>query len=480
MKKTNLILLFLLSLAWTGCHKDKVLESKEPEITGVWVESYTNDFHTYAYFGWDRDKFDFLGNYSSGVEVGQREDLGDAILVQDWIDSISYNKQYYYRVVVWNDFSRFTSETFSFVAGQDTPRLPYYGYFHWSNFWVEYQHTGEQYWDLDSVSNTAQISGCVNGINYANESWLSSYDVNIKDVIDAKIILTYQCSGFSNIDEEVTLWVSTDFNYYYFYDYNNIPWNQLPIQLINNGSEVTTEIPLTPFIGNVIRFAVKYVSTQNSAGFIKITGLRIEEGTACDHDYVDFGLPSGTLWATCNVGASLPEDYGDYFAWGETLSKDIYDWNTYKYCNGSNNTLTKYCNNPTYGYNGFTDNLTMLQASDDAATANWGSGWCMPTESQWEELHNSTTVTWTTQNGVNGRKFSASDGKSLFLPAAGYRYEDSFFNAGNYGYYRSSSLDIDIPSSAWDLYFNSDYCSVVYDYRYCGCSVRPVRSSSKN
>ena len=88
------------------------------------------------------------------------------------------------------------------------------------------------------------------------------------------------------------------------------------------------------------------------------------------HEYVDLGLPSGTLWATCNVGAETPESIGSYFAWGETSTKADYDWSTYKYCNGSENTLTKYCNDANYGYNGYSDELVVLQPEDDAATAN--------------------------------------------------------------------------------------------------------------
>ena len=198
-------------------------------------------------------------------------------------------------------------------------------------------------------------------------------------------------------------------------------------------------------------------------------------GTYNGYAYVDLGLPSGLLWATCNVGATTPEGYGDYFAWGETQPKDTYNWSTYQYCNGSNNTLTKYCNDPDYGYNGFTDNLTTLLPEDDAATANWGDGWRMPTKEEWEELKNNTTVTWTTQNGVNGRLFTASNGNSLFLPAAGYRYISSLCHA-NYGYYWSSSLYTDGPYVAWILYFDSGGYSMYLSTRYCGQSVRPVRS----
>ncbi len=198
------------------------------------------------------------------------------------------------------------------------------------------------------------------------------------------------------------------------------------------------------------------------------------------HAYVDLGLPSGLLWATCNVGADNSEDYGDYFAWGETQPKSDYSWSTYQYCNGSDNTLTKYCSNSSYGYNGFTDNLTTLQPSDDAATAQWGSGWRMPTQAECQELVDNTTFTWTTQNGVKGCLFTATNGNSLFLPAAGYRDGTSLYGAGTGGYYWSSSLITDNPSDAWKLLFHSDNCHMSINVRYYGLSVRPVRSASKN
>ena len=194
------------------------------------------------------------------------------------------------------------------------------------------------------------------------------------------------------------------------------------------------------------------------------------------HDYVNLGLPSGTLWATCNVGATTPEGYGDYFAWGETQTKDYYDLSSYKWCNGSYKQLTKYCNNSSYGYNGFTDNLTVLQPSDDAATANWGSGWRTPTREQWQELNDNTTSTWTTQNGVNGRLFTAPNGNSLFLPAVGFRDESSLYDAGSYGGYWSSSLDYH-PNGAWGFEFFGPNNYDMFDYRDYGFSVRPVREN---
>ena len=189
-----------------------------------------------------------------------------------------------------------------------------------------------------------------------------------------------------------------------------------------------------------------------------------------NHEYVDLGL--SVKWATCNVGATKPEEYGDYFAWGETQPKDYYDWSTYKWCNGSDNTQTKYC---TDSYYGTVDNKTQLELSDDAARANWGGSWRMPTTEEQQELINNCTWIWTTQNGVNGYKVtSKKNGNSIFLPAAGYRLGSSLGGAGSYGYYWLSSLDTVDPSYACYLRFNSDYVGWYYDYRYLGFTVRPV------
>ena len=194
-----------------------------------------------------------------------------------------------------------------------------------------------------------------------------------------------------------------------------------------------------------------------------------------DHDYVDLGLPSGTLWATCNVGANSPEEYGDYFAWGEIEPKNDYIVSTYKYCKGTFSTLTKYCTNSSCGT---VDNKTELEPSDDAATANWGSGWQMPSFEQCRELYNSsyTTPTWTTMNGKYGRKItSKSNGNSIFLPAAGYRRGTSLDSAGSFGCYWSRSLYAGYSNDAYVLFFNSRNIFTGNVIRYRGWSVRPVR-----
>ena len=200
-------------------------------------------------------------------------------------------------------------------------------------------------------------------------------------------------------------------------------------------------------------------------------------GTHNGYSYVDLGLPSGTLWATCNVGAYSPEEYGDYFAWGETQPKATYSWNNYMFCNGNSYQITKYCNVAEYGYNGFTDDLVYLQQGDDAATYNWGNGWSTPTRHQWDELLENTSHIWTTQNGVNGRLFTSNNGKSIFLPAAG-----SVWSNGNVGdtyncNYWTNSSRTDLPYYSWNFYSRSDYFTESFFERSIGYSVRPVHSA---
>ena len=241
--------------------------------------------------------------------------------------------------------------------------------------------------------------------------------------------------------------------------------------------EDNVSITLTSTLGQSVTFEKRASLRHNRIALVSLTVERWDEP-----DWVDLGLPSGLLWATRNVGATSPEDYGDYFAWGETTTKSIYNWTTYIYCYSYESgdeieySLTKYCNNSSYGYNGFTDNLTILQPGDDAATANYGGR--TPTKEEWQELINNTTAQWTTRNGVNGRLFTSSNGNSLFLPAAGYRFNSSLDNAGNYGFYWSSSLYTGYPGSAWDFFFFSG-SQYLGDYRRRdgGRSVRAVRSA---
>lgn len=202
----------------------------------------------------------------------------------------------------------------------------------------------------------------------------------------------------------------------------------------------------------------EYVSNIDSVKFI-------------EHEYVDLGL--SVKWATCNVGATTPEESGYYFAWGETESKTTYDWNTYKYCNGTSTSKTKYCTSSDYG---IVDNKIILELRDDAAHVNWGGNWRMPTRAEQDELRDATNCTWewTTQNGVNGYKIiSKKNGNSIFLPAVGYYDTETLYSAGVAGRYWSSSLNT-VNNRSYDLYFSLNSVDW-FDYScYGGLPIRAV------
>ena len=210
-------------------------------------------------------------------------------------------------------------------------------------------------------------------------------------------------------------------------------------------------------------------------------------------EYVDLGIVvdgKKIKWATCNVGASKPEDYGDYYAWGEVEpyyssqdpltwkeGKTGYNWASYKWCNGAYNKLTKYCPTDKTSYwdgEGSPDGKTVLEPEDDAAHVSLGSKWRMPTDEEWTELRTECTWTRTTQNGVNGRLVTGKNGNSIFLPAAGSWNGTNLNGAGNHGYYWSSSLTTDDTYCAWTVYFYSDIVYRDYYDRFRGFSVRPV------
>jgi len=204
--------------------------------------------------------------------------------------------------------------------------------------------------------------------------------------------------------------------------------------------------------------------------------VETRNGEICPDDHhphiIDLGLPSGTRWACCNVGATLPEGYGDYFAWGETSTKSSYT---------EENSTTYGVSNSSLKSRGIIDSNGDLTAKYDAATANWGSGWHMPTETQIGELVDNCTWSRATQNGINGYKVTGTNGNSIFLPSAGGRDGSSLNDAGSYGYYRSSTAHSLVPDYAYNIGFNNDG-----NYwggngtRYVGISVRPVAEHQQN
>ncbi len=232
------------------------------------------------------------------------------------------------------------------------------------------------------------------------------------------------------------------------------------------------------FDGETLKFSKsttqgrKYTIARRDLALLPL--LYVEE---CE--YVDLGL--SVLWATKNVGADSPEDLGGYFSWGETVAKTgNFNWLNYKWCNGSQMSLTKYCTSFSYGT---LDNRTVLEAEDDAAAVNCGNGWRMPTKEEFEELVNPDNCTWEKEYGENrifmgyrviSRK-SGYAGESIFLPAAASYHGQTFYGNGC-GFYWSSTLDSEKPYDAYYMTFELSGQLVVSDTRYYGQSVRPVRT----
>lgn len=191
------------------------------------------------------------------------------------------------------------------------------------------------------------------------------------------------------------------------------------------------------------------------------------------HEAVDLGL--SVKWATCNVGADVPEEYGDYYAWGEVVSKSNYNWNSYKWCkNGDTDCLmTKYCEDDNEG---IVDGLSCLQSVDDVAAVKWGDGWRMPTEDEFKELINECRWQWTIINGINGQLATGPNGNNIFLPATGVMLESNIEDLGIYGGYWSSNIGHIISRHAKLLGLRDGDPAVMLqpNPRFAGLSIRPV------
>lgn len=187
-----------------------------------------------------------------------------------------------------------------------------------------------------------------------------------------------------------------------------------------------------------------------------------DEETPTFGKFVDLGLPSGTMWASFNVGASTPEECGGYYAWGETKEKDVYDWSTYIHCDGS----SSICHD-------LGDDISGTEY--DVAHVKWGGNWYMPTMNEINELFDNCTSEWMTLNGVNGRKFTSNiNGNSIFLPAAGCRWSDNLRYVGDNGLFWSSTSDPSNPNSAQNRGFNSYSTMLGFGGSCAGLSIRPV------
>lgn len=194
------------------------------------------------------------------------------------------------------------------------------------------------------------------------------------------------------------------------------------------------------------------------------------------HQYVDLGL--SVKWATCNIGADKPEDHGDYFSWGETEHKRINNWDTYRFSEGTRNTITKYCSNPQYGWHELTDSLSALEPEDDVAHALWGGSWRIPTKDEMKELIENCTWTWTTRNDINGYlvtgKKPGYTNRSIFIPVTGHYNNGKIFDPNNEGFYWSRDCGTTYPIEAYVLEIHLREAYIGMRSRYQSIAVRPV------
>lgn len=236
---------------------------------------------------------------------------------------------------------------------------------------------------------------------------------------------------------------------------------------------------------NLFNLNSEYELYKNSSEYVTPEVSFIEETNTVFYvpkqelyEWVDLGLPSGILWSAWNVGAENPEDFGLYFAWGETegysdedviSGKKAFSWEDYKF--GPRTNLTKY---------NYTDNLTQLELVDDVAHKS--NNTCrMPTNADFEELIDNTTSTWETLNGVSGKRYTSNNGNSIFIPASGYYvYDDgeaTLALVGSYGYLWSSTLSSSLDTKAYRLVFQDSLIDgVTGASRNLGYAIRPVKS----
>ena len=252
------------------------------------------------------------------------------------------------------------------------------------------------------------------------------------------------------------------------------------VLLIPNEQAGATQLEL--LYANDKKFTFNFELPALAMGSYFTMPVTIKEDPYNGHEYVDFGLPSKTLWATCNVGAESPQQRGLFFAWGEVTTKEDYSYATYLWGNGSSfetgeatGFYTKYCSLSAYGHNGFTDNLTILEAADDAAYAAWHGVWRMPTKAEIQELITYCDWEWDAKN----YGYSVSrNGKSIFLPAGGTFVGKDVMGEGTYGMYASSELITTNPNYAYELsFFNMGWTegwTAARRPRQYGRTVRPV------
>ncbi len=326
---------------------------------------------------------------------------------------------------------------------------------------------------------TGTAKGEDGGINIVFEHTLAQLKVNLTfgETMGTSIEVKSVCLSNVALNGTFTAWNANDQCEW------DTPINPGEITLLKN-SETEFECILVPQTIDDYYINVEAIVDGIEKRYqFESSGLVLEQGKTYtlplqvgeDYPYVDLGLPSGLLWAKCNIGATAPEEVGDYFAWGETAPKTSYNWTgegDYKYG------IYDYQDTDNYGttkYNNI-DGKTTLEATDDAATTIWGSEWRTPTVDEFNELLTKCTWTATSRNDVSGYEVKGQNGNSIFIPVSGYRRIDDL-NAPTSGYYWTSSLVQSEVRSASILQLDiMSGASVSGSMRYFGLPVRAVRT----
>lgn len=310
------------------------------------------------------------------------------------------------------------------------------------------KHVGEKCWiDLDGIESDAQF-----------------VNVIINAIDDTDVFLFMYSKKHAEITDFETDWTIREINY--------AQLERKRIVLLNiDGSSLSKWFKMMYGLKQQVDVNSVFAMNKLYVDLAKWLGKDAECNFIKKHEFVDLGL--SVKWATCNVGAEKPEDFGNYFAWGETEPKEKYTWETYKYSKGTKYSLTKYCKKSKYGDNSFTDNKGVLDLVDDAAHVNWGGPWRMPTKAEQDELREKCKWEWFNLNGVKGYKVIGPNCNSIFLPAAGVVTEQGVCLSDSGNIWSSEVLGYS-PYNVYDIGFYSDDVLKNVSHRNCGQSVRPV------
>ena len=505
MKKTIILAGFALMAAFSSCNKSEMPEAAttdgiklnitvadmSPETKAV-KKGWENGDRLNLYFeGWN--EFATSDNYQKAPDMILKYD-GSKWQIESQVSSLSsrlkesggkftalwesgnYLMGYslkWYNGAVWYEHSRTKNQYNSY---QDTYHSPMVVY----SAGVEYTFDGSTLaanitsWEFATKfkvlvkTNDAGLKGKANDLVLQVKVGEDKYASPKGAIVaDKNYIMTMLNSGDSNYVGMQGAVAESDGLAFYYRFFEATDSDNIVFTLIDASNGNKKQYPVT---GKSLN------ATEDSFKAISIDYSKFKEGAADIPDgCVDLGL--SVCWASCNLGAGKPEEYGDYYAWGETEPKESYSWSTYKFGTSSSGPFSKYNTNSSYGS---IDNKTVLEPEDDVAHVKLGGKWQMPTEAEWNELRNTSNCswTWTTINGVNGYKVqSKKSGYTdnwIFLPAAGYLVDTDLNVSGSGGFYWSSSLSTGGPSGAWGVRFYSVEVHRNYSLRYHGYSVRPV------